>query len=234
MGAADHRGGPVGLRVDRGRHDLPGADPAVPGEPQRVREGAHVHRAQHRRDARRLRARRTIESRNYDYTEVLTPAGGRGQQDHDRQRAPVGSGGARSGLRPDPGAADLLRGRRRRRRPLPHRRRGGADRDVAARGRRHRAAHAVVDQREDRLHPRLRRDRVADEPGEPGRPQLLRPRHPGGGPRHRRHRPWCAGLLRRAAGGLRHRRGQAARVQLPAPGSARLAHALPRRRRRRR
>ena len=68
LGAADHRGRALGVRLARRRHDLPGDHPAVPGEAERVREGAPVHRAQHRGDARRRSTSTSVAVENFDYT----------------------------------------------------------------------------------------------------------------------------------------------------------------------
>ena len=75
LGAADHRGRPLGLRVDRDRHDLPGGDPAVPGRAERVPDRGAVHQPQHPRDARRLRSRHG-EHRRLRFQDVQpAPAG---------------------------------------------------------------------------------------------------------------------------------------------------------------
>ena len=58
LGAADHRGRAVGVRVARDRHHLPGRVPAVQGRAQRVPGRVEVHRPQHPRHARRVRPRR--------------------------------------------------------------------------------------------------------------------------------------------------------------------------------
>ena len=57
LGAADHRGRSVGVRLARDRHHLPGGLPAVQGRPERVPGGVEVHRPQHPRHPRRVRSR---------------------------------------------------------------------------------------------------------------------------------------------------------------------------------
>ena len=53
LGVPDHRGRPVGLHLDRRRHDLPGDHPTLRRAAQRVRARADLHQAQHRRPAPR-------------------------------------------------------------------------------------------------------------------------------------------------------------------------------------
>ena len=112
---------------------------AIPGEAERVREGAALHRPKYPGNARRVQP----VGRQGDELPVRRVAHrGRGleQQDHDRQRAPVGPRRDRGHVRPGPGAADLLQRRRRRRRPVHGRQRDPADLDLVARGQRQRAA----------------------------------------------------------------------------------------------
>ena len=54
LGAARHRGRPVGLHLAHRRHDLPGRCAELQGQAERVRERVQVHRAQHRRHACRV------------------------------------------------------------------------------------------------------------------------------------------------------------------------------------
>ncbi len=124
LGAADHRGRALGVRVARDRHDLPGGVPAVQGRAERVPGRGEVHRPQHPRDARRLRTRRgadqTLRLHVVGLARRQRSDRRRAEQpDHHQQRAVVGSGHHPVELRDEPEPPDLLPDRRRRRRSLP-------------------------------------------------------------------------------------------------------------------
>ena len=142
LGAADHRGRAVGVRVDRDRHDLPGGDTSSSGSGPNEYQAEAPYIDRNIRAARATRSASTTvetEAASTSRRSAHIPAdeatdGRRQQQGHDQQRPPVGPGRARSETyQTAPEPADLLPDRRRRRRPLPRRQR---DRQVliAARG----------------------------------------------------------------------------------------------------
>ena len=126
LGVPDHRGRSLGLHLDRGRHDLPGGDPAVHGAAERVLARAAVHRAQHRRRRAPRSTSTTRRSRRKPFTyqpdaerrPTPRPTGRRSTTCGSTTRGPT-----QDDFQVDAGALRRLRVRRRRRRPLQGRRR---------------------------------------------------------------------------------------------------------------
>ena len=141
------------------------------GRPAALRRGAEragargaVHRPQHRRHARRVRARacrgaRALGGRRAD------AARPRRQRGDAEQRAALGSPAAEGHLQPDPGDPDLLRLRLGRQRPLHDQRRVPPDHAVGARAEPRLAPEPQLDQRALHVHARLRPDAGPGQPG---------------------------------------------------------------------
>ena len=139
LGAADHRGGPVGVRVARDRHDLPGGGPAVQGRARtstRPRPSTstatsvpRATRSASTRSNRRTSVHVARRARHHERRHV-----GPEQPRHDQQRAVVGPERDPRHVLDPAEPADLLPDRRRRRRPLPRRRQDPRQVLIAARG----------------------------------------------------------------------------------------------------
>ena len=212
----------VSLWVNR-RHPrrlhLPLLRPVLPGRPQRAREGAALHRAQHRGHPPRLGPRR-------DRRDGIP---GRAGGDRGRARRKPGDARQREAarpaadarhLQPDPVDPPAVPVRRRGCRSLRHRRESAAG-HACAPGARSAARHADqriigLDAAAAAVHARLRRGGGAgqrDHQGGPAGPH--HPRHPAcrrGNPDLRGRRPY---LLRRADRPLRDRQRERGRVRLP-------------------
>ena len=119
--AAGRRRRDLVRRLDPPRAPLPGGDPALQRRPQHVRPGGAVHREQHRDDAARLRHRRLGEP-PLRRDGAADAGGDRERGGHVHQRPPVGLPAAPDDPRPGPERPPVLRLRRRRHRPLRHRR----------------------------------------------------------------------------------------------------------------
>ena len=132
----DHRGRPLGVHLDRGRHDLPGGHPAVRRAAERVPAGAAVHRPQHRRRpaTRSASTRIDREAVRLQGRTSTTKRRRPTNQDDARQRAALGPDAAAAELSSSTRAPALLHVLRRRPRPLRRRRtRQLADARVAVR-----------------------------------------------------------------------------------------------------
>ena len=166
LGAADHRGRALGVRVARRRDDLsrPSSRSSRSSRTSSQSERA-VHRAQHRGDAARRSTSASVESSTSTTRRISTPRRSSTTNLTTIDNARLWDPAVIQVDVPDaPGAPDLLPDRRRRRRPL--RRSTARPRQVAAvraRAQQRRAAEPVVGERAPRVHARLRRRRVADE-----------------------------------------------------------------------
>ena len=194
---------PVSPHV-RWRIDLRRGDSALRRHAKRAGGRDAVHDAQHRRDTA------GVQSRHRADAQLLRRCGAdarrhRPQRRHHQERAPLGSPAAARDLRPDPGAAHLLRLRVGRQRSLHDQRRAASGDALGARAEFRKPSEPHVDQRAPDLHARLRHHARAGERGDAGgAADSVRQGHPAavvGAERHRRQR--AEHLLRRADEQLR-------------------------------
>ena len=197
----------------RDRHDLPGVHPAVPGRAERVPGRGEVHRPQHPRDARRrsgsTRSDREVRLHVVGHARRQRSDRRRAEQpEHDQQRAVVGSrlsSGRTTATNQNLqtyyqiGDVDvdryLVDGKVQQ---VLHR---------GARAQHRRPPVAVLRQPAHRLHPRLRRGRVAEQRGRAvGEPRYLLKDVPTGQRARPRERATVADLLRREPQQLRGHR----------------------------
>ena len=165
-----------------------------------------VHDAQHRGDAAgvqpRCRADAQLLRRRRAHARRHRP-----QRRHDQERAALGSPAAARDVRPDPGAAHLLRLRVGRQRSLHDQRRAAAGDALRARAELREPSEPHVDQRAPDVHARLRHHAGSGERGDAGGPaDPVRQGHPAavlGAGQHRRQ--GAEHLLRRADEQLRAR-----------------------------
>ena len=116
LAAPDHRRRPVGSRRRRGRHHLPHLRAALRRPARRVRAGAALHRAQHRRHEEGHEPRRG--DRGALPGRPARQCRAAGQRRQPPQRAPPRPRHRPRHVQAAPGAAGLLRVQRPRRRPL--------------------------------------------------------------------------------------------------------------------
>ena len=147
----------------------------------------------------------TVRTRNFSGDAELTRERHRPQRRHDQERAPLGSPAAARYVRPDPGAAHVLRLRVGRQRSLHDQRRAPSGDAVGARAEFREPAEPHVDQRAPHLHARLRHHAGPGERSDAGRAaDSVRQGHPAAVVGRRRHRREGAEhLLRRADEQLR-------------------------------
>ena len=153
-------------RLDPHRAALPGGHPAVHGRAQPVRPGGAVHRQQHRDDAARLRTRR-LGGRPAVPRRGGADRGGDRATRRTRSATPGCGTTGRSATTLDQlqTVPPVLRLRRRRHRPLHHRRRPAPGDALGARARSEQNPRRRLGQPADHLHPRHRR---RDGPGQRG------------------------------------------------------------------
>ena len=120
LGVPDHRGRTVGLHLDRGRHDLSRGHPEVPGAAERALQGDAVHQAQHRGDARRVRALEDLDQ-DVQLQPRAQQSRDRDVQAHSRQLTSLRPAARAGGVQGHAGDHALLPIPRRRRRSLQDR-----------------------------------------------------------------------------------------------------------------
>ena len=212
---------PLGAHRGGRRRDLPAVRAARAGGAERAREGAALHRPEHRGhdggDGAERRRGHPLRAGGVDPTAVDLA----GNADTIRQHPDLGSQRQHPGqhLRAAAGHPRLLRREQRRRRSLRAQRRADPGAAVRARPQRRRHPAQELGGRAPHLHPRLRRHRGAGQREGGERRAVLRGRGHPLPRRGRRARPLPAGrLLRRGPGRLRRGGLQAARDQLRGRG----------------
>ena len=201
---------------------VPGGRAELRRGTRRAEQGACVHRAEHRGDARRVLARqdRRVAVQRGRHAE---PVGGDSRVRRLALGAALGLPPPAVGLRSAAGAAPVLRLHRRRRRPLRHRRSRGAHHAVGARAQHRVPVAADVGEPPPAVHARLRRGDDAGRRGRGRGPSAVPGEgHPTAGRAEDRR---AAHLLRRADQRLRDREQRGRGVRLPAGGHRR-PHAL--------
>ena len=200
-GAARDR--PVSPHLGR-RVAVRGGDSALRRHAERAGGRNAVHDAQHRGDTAGVQSRRRADAQ-FLRRRRADARRHRPQRRHDQERAPLGSPAAARDLRPDSGAAHLLRLRVGRQRSLHDQRRAAAGDALGARAEFRKPAEPHVDQRAPDVHARLRHHARAGERGDAGRAaDSVRQGHSAavvGGRRHRRQ--GAEHLFRRADEQLR-------------------------------
>ena len=122
LGPARDRGRRVGAHLGGHRRRLPGRGAEVPGAAHRVHQGAALHPAQHHRHPRRLQPAKyrgpRFRGRHHPHRGRPRPEPG-----HHPQHPPLGPADRPRVVQAAAGDPELLPDQRRRRRPLPDRRR---------------------------------------------------------------------------------------------------------------